>query len=162
MIAVISYWGLFHFLISLFYWSIFWVYSKLLGILLLSYHLEKPPHDSICRNFIGLMWLVWIGLELTWIHWIGLECGLFWMALHSNGQHRTTLNRTSLDSPGLDWARNYVPDWNIPHCTSVGETGLDWNGLLRLAFMDLGCSGWKYTAIYLRGWDFTRVGGTGL
>ena len=33
--------------------------------------------------------------------------------------------------------------------------GLDWNGLLHLAFMDLGCSGWKYTAIYLRGWDFT-------
>ena len=162
MITVISYWDLFHFLISFFIDQFFQVYFKLLGILLLSYHLEKTLHDSICRNFIGLMWLDWIGLEWTWFYWIGLECGLFWMALHSNGQHRTALNRTSLDSPGLHWARNYAPDWNTPHCTSVGETGLDWNVLLHLAFMDLGCSEWKYTAIYLRGWDFTLVDETGL
>ena len=133
MITVISYWDLFHFLISFFIDQFFQVYFKLLGILLLSCHLEKPLRDSICRNFIGLMWLDWIGLEWTWFYWIGLECGLFWMAFHSNGQHRTTLNRTSLDSPGLHWARNYAPDWNTPHCTSVGGTGLDWNGLLHLA-----------------------------
>ena len=105
------------------------MYFKLLVILLLSYYLEKPLHDSICRNFIGLMWLDWIGLEWTWFYWIGLECGLFWIAFHSNGQHRTTLNRTSLDSLGLHWARNYAPDWNTLHCTSVGGTGLDWTGM---------------------------------
>ena len=115
----------FHFFIDQF----FQVYFKLLGILLLSYHLEKPLQDSICRNFIGLMWLDWIGLRWTWLYWIGLECCLFWMALHSSRQHRTTLNRTSLDSPGLHWARNYAwmglhlsgRDWTV-----VRATRLDW------------------------------------
>ena len=50
-------------------------------------------------------------------------------------------------------------------------SGLDsaaphWTGLLQLAFMELGCSRWKYTAIYLHGWDFilewTAVSGTRL
>ena len=112
--------------ISLFLFFLLINFFRLLGILLLSYHLEKPLHDSVCRKFIGLMSLDWIGLEWTWLCWIGLECGLFWMALHSNGQYRTTLNRTWLDSPGLHWARNYALDWNTPHCTSVGETGLDY------------------------------------
>ena len=115
--------SLFHFFIDQF----FQVYFKLLGILLLSYHLEKLLHDSICRNFIGLMWLDWIGLEWTGLCWIGLECGLFWMALHSYGQHRTTLKRTSLDSAGLHWARHCTPDRNTPHCTRTHKTAnKDW------------------------------------
>ena len=53
----------------------------------------------------------------------------------------------------------------------AGMPGVDWTalhltGLLQLAFMELGCSRWKYTAIYLHGWDFilewTAVSGTRL
>ena len=143
------------------------MYFKLLGILLLSYHLEKPLRDSICRNFIGLMWLDWIGLEWTWFYWIGLECGLFWMALHSNGQHRTTLNRTSLDSPGLHWARNYAPDWNTPHCTSVGGTGLEWTTALGfyglwMFRMEIHCNLLAWMGLHLSGRDWTGLDGTAL
>ena len=153
----------FHFFIDQF----FQVYFKLLGILLLSYHLEKPLRDSICRNFIGLMWLDWIGLEWTWFYWIGLECGLFWMALHSNGQHRTTLNRTSLDSPGLHWARNYAPDWNTPHCTSVGGTGLEWTTALGfyglwMFRMEIHCNLLAWMGLHLSGRDWTVVRATRL
>ena len=94
------------------------------------------------------------------------------MALYSNGQHRTALGCTSLDSAGVHFARHCAPDWNTLHCTSVGGTGLEWTGLnrtalhgtglLQLSFMDLGCSGWKYIAMYLRGWDWTGVSGTRL
>ena len=53
----------------------------------------------------------------------------------------------------------------------AGMPGVDWTalhltGLLQLDFMELGCSRWKYTAIYLHGWDFilewTAVSGTRL
>ena len=94
------------------------------------------------------------------------------MALYSNGQHRTALGCTSLDSAGVRCARHCAPDWNKLHCTSVGGTGLDWTGkertarhgtgLLQLSLMDLGCSGWKYIAMCLRGWDWTGVSGTRL
>ena len=94
------------------------------------------------------------------------------MALYSNGQHRTALGCISLDSAGVHCARHCAPDWNTLHCTSVGGTGLDWTGkertarhgtgLLQLSLMDLGCSGWKYIAMYLRGWDWTGVSGTRL
>ena len=141
------------------------MYFKLLGIVLWSYHLEKALHDSFCRHFIYCC--DWIRL-----HWLGPECGVFWMALYSNGQHRTALGRTSLDSAGVHCTRHWAPDWNTLHCTSVGGTGLDWTGkertarhgtgLLQLSLMDLGCSGWKYIAMYLRGWDWTGVSGTRL
>ena len=94
------------------------------------------------------------------------------MALYSNRQHRTALGCTSLDSAGVRCARHCAPDWNKLHCTSVGWTWLDWTGqdrtalhgtgLLQLSLMDLGCSGWKYIAMYLRGWDWTGVSGTRL
>ena len=113
---------LFHHFISIFYLSIFLVYFKLLGIVLWSYHLEKALHDSFCRHFIYCC--DWIRL-----HWLGPECGVFWMALYSNGQHRTALGCTSLDSAGVHCARHCAPDWNTLHCTSVGGTGLDWTGL---------------------------------
>ena len=83
---------------------------------------------------------------------------LLWTALHFP-------NCTSLYSAGLHSARHCAPGRNTPHCISVGGTawsGLDsaaphWTGLLQLAFMELGCSRWKYTAIYLHGWEFTWV-----
>ena len=98
------------------------MYFKLLGIVLWSYHLEKALHDSFCRHFIYCC--DWIRL-----HWLGPECGVFWMALYSNGQHRTALGCTSLDSAGVHCTRHWAPDWNTLHCTSVGGTGLDWTGL---------------------------------
>ena len=58
------------------------------------------------------------------------------------------------------------------HCTVFQWVGLDWTGqdrtvrhgtgLLQLSLMDLGCSGWKYIAMCLRGWDWTGVSGTRL
>ena len=107
---------LFHHFISIFYLSIFLVYFKLLGIVLWSYHLEKALHDSFCRHFIYCC--DWIRL-----HWLGPECGVFWMALYSNGQHRTALGCTSLDSAGVHCTRHWAPDWNTLHCTSVERKG---------------------------------------
>ena len=41
------------------------MYFKLLGIIILSYHLEKALNDSICRHFVGLMWLDRTALNFT-------------------------------------------------------------------------------------------------
>ena len=65
--------------------------------------------------------------------------------------HRTVLQWAGLS--GLDW-------------TGLDSAAPHWTGLLQLAFMELGCSRWKYTAIYLHVWDFilewTAVSGTRL
>ena len=92
-------------------------------------HLEKALNDSICRHFVGLMWLDRTALNFTESDLTGT---FFWTELYSNWWHRTAL-------AGM-------------HCTA----------LLQLAYIDLVCSGWKYTAMYLHGWDLTWVDGTGL
>ena len=140
------------------------MYFKLLGIIILSYHLEKALNDSICRHFVGLMWLDWTALNFTESDLTG---AFFWIELYSNGWHRTALGCTSLVSAGMFCSRHCAPDWNTLQCTSVSGTGLDWTGqlyttLLQLAYIDLGSSGWRYTAMYLHGWDLTWVDGTGL
>ena len=92
--------------------------------------------------------------DWTRLRWLGPECGLFWMALYSNGQHRTALGCTSLDAAGVHYALHCAPDWNRLDFTSVGGTGLGWTGLDRTAlhgtgllqsfFMDLGCTVLNY------------------
>ena len=55
-----------------------------------------------------------------------------------------------------------VLQWVGPNWTGQDRTALHGTGVLQLSFMDLGCSGWKYIAMCLRGWDWTGVSGTRL
>ena len=64
------------------------------------------------------------------------------------------INCTVLQWVGLDWTGQ--------DRTGQDRTALHGTGLLQLSLMDLGCSGWKYIAMYLRGWDWTGVSGTRL
>ena len=72
---------------------------------------------------------------------------LYFTSLSWNGLRSTLCSRLIYTALYLSW-RN----WTGQHCTA----------LLQLAYIDLGCSGWKYTAMYLHGWDLTWVDGTGL
>ena len=72
---------------------------------------------------------------------------LYFTSLSWNALRSTLCSRLIYTVLYLSW-RN----WTGQHCTA----------LLQLAYIDLGCSGWKYTAMYLHGWDLTWVDGTGL
>ena len=98
------------------------MYFKLLGIIFLSYYLEKALNDSICRHFVGLMWLDRTAPNFTESDLTG---AFSWIELYSNWWHRAALGCTSLVSAGMDCARHCAPDWYTLHCTSVGGTGLD-------------------------------------
>ena len=75
-----------------------------------------------------------IALPLVELHFTQQDCIVLDIALQIE-IHRTVFKWAGM--PGVD------------------RTALHLTGLLQLAFMELGCSRWKYTAIYLHGWDFT-------
>ena len=105
--------------------------------------------------------------DWTRLGWLGPECGVFWMALYSNGQQRTALGYTSLDLTGVHCARHCAPDWNTLHCTSVGGTGLDWTGLdwTGQHFTELDCCScllWTWGVPDGNTLQWTCVDGTGL
>ena len=127
MITVISYWDLFHFLISFLIDQFFQVYFFALYF--------------SGRDWTGLEWTIALGFYGLGMFRIEIHCNLLaWMGLHLSGRDWTGLDGTALDC--------YRLCLTSPDCITLHCLGLNWKSPYRIVCIALDftwkdCSGFR-------------------